>query len=233
MPPGDVLFSPMFFLLMLMELALVTDRSPSTSQSVRPSIPSLQSFGRSARAPSPSSRHLPKKVTLAVRLEGFGWSQDLALPLPPPPPPSRSPSSVSALDDAEEGEGAEVERRRSGSGIHKHPGKMTAAMRRSSSVSLPSDVDIDAEIAAAVGGAPVGTIMAAPSKASIAAPAWTTLQRQLWIKQREGRRNGDAPSVSVVVEVGLRDARQGAGEGLLRVCAEVAFSACGGRRKVG
>lgn len=232
---------------------------PWQSNSFKQNNPSVRShapmipFGRSARRlpclSTDASRDplhalsfvFSQKVMLAVRLEGFGWSEDLALPLPPPP--QRSPSSAAALlDDAEEEE--EEELLRGGSALHKHPRRMSVNMRRSSSVSLPNDVDIDAEIAAAAGGAPVGTIMAAPSKASQPAPAWTTLQRQLWIKQRAGGRRGravdgegaqgmDSSTVSVVVEVGLRDARQGAGEGLLRVCADVAFSACGGRRKVG
>ena len=178
---------------------------------------------------------------MSLFLEGFGWSETFTLPLTPPPPP-QPPSPLSAPAPGEEEAGGEL-------GVTGRYQKPKVA---------ESGVDTDAEIAAAVGGGGAMTMMNANIKPSPppSLPAWAASQRRRWRKRLGGRRGAvgggggggggggeerqgrqEAPAVSVVVEVGLKDAQDGGpgdgglGRGILRVNAEVAFSACG-RREV-
>lgn len=175
------------------------------------------------------------QVTMSLCLEGFGWSEEFVLPLPPPPPPSPLLSPLSAPTPGEE-KGGEL----SFSGRPNKP-------------KVESGADTDAEIAAAVGEGGAMMTNATSMKPPAPAPslsAWAASQRQRW-RKRLGRGRGrgavggrseerqdqrEAPAVSIVVEVGLNGAQHdpeaGLGRGgLLRVNAEVAFSACG-RREV-
>lgn len=182
---------------------------------------------------------------MAVCLEGFGWSEDFTLPLPPPPPPPSSPPLSPSTP------GRHREEHGSSGGVH-HRGRPETMVRSSSM--FENEVDTDAEIAAAVGGFGIEetTMNASPQPVSAAAAvtasplARRASQLQLWHTRHSGGSGmmggGQATPevVNVVVEVGLKralaeveaEAEAGLpGGGVLRVNAEVAFSACG-RRKV-
>jgi len=176
---------------------------------------------------------------MSVCLEGFGWSEEFTLPLPPPPTP---PPSLSSETTSEDGAVAGGEHRVHGNIRHPRPSN--------GAETIDSDIDTDAEIAAAVGGG--GAMMNAGTRPALppSPPPWVNSERLRWRKcLGEGTEKGAADKggggeeeeeeqqqhqketsvVSVVVAVGLKGS--GLGQGPLRINAEVAFSACG-RREV-